>query len=298
MSQIFTDISDLKKYINVSFNLDIRLLAPYEQEAVRHVGQFIPVGLFPDIENEHADAYDLLKRAIANYTLPFAAPFLKVHMSNTGANHFRDDKMQKSSWWDVRDYCLSALSIADNALSDTIEALQDTSLSSELTLFDVDSLVADLFPNPKAFERFFNIGNSWEVLKRLEPIIVSVFKTQVLLKLDSLTVQDVLDNEGTADLLRKVIANYALLESLETSILTAVDKGFILQWEHLPWKKSSLLSDKQVERLTEKLEQKTDQLFVLLLNTIKSNPNLFPYYQGANNSGAPKITKLKSGLSL
>ncbi len=296
MGQIFQNIEEVKEYINVSSNLDVRLLAPYEREALRHIGQFVPAALLPRIEADHSEAYDLLKKATANYMLPFAAPFLKVHISNTGINNFTDEKMSKSAWWDVRDYCLSAIRIADNALSDSINELKTTNLADQLTLFNREGLVKVLFAAPRDFDSIFSIGNSWEVLQKLEPVLYAMLELYLYERIQPCTVEDLLGDEKTKDLLKNILGAYAVSEALRSSLLTATHNGLVLQWEQLPWQKSAVLTEVRTRVLVDDFYKRANDLFGLLLKYLAKNATKFPCYSGHTDVGGRKIIKKKSGL--
>lgn len=297
MGQIFTDIAEVKKYINVSKGLDVKLLSPYEEEAIRYIGKVIPEQLFQQIA-DYPQVYPLLCKAVANYMLPFAAPFLKIHLSNTGANNFDDAKMHKSEWWDVRDYCLSAIKIADNALSDAVELLQDTPLKKKLTLFENESIVAELFPTPKAFGKVHNIANSWFVFRELEPFIYSAIDIYLLSRLKTCTITDLLANEKLVRMLRDLVAAYALADALIMSNLSATVSGLVLQWEQLPWQKSALLSEERLEKIAENYMERANTLFNRLLEYIKEHPADFPCYQPSERIPIRKVIEKKSGLYL
>ncbi len=296
MGQIFQNIEDVKEYINVSFNLDLKLLIPYEKEALRYIGRFVPSSLFPEIEAQYSEAYDLLKKATTNYMLPFAAPFLKVHISNTGINNFDDEKMSKSAWWDVRDYCLSAIKIGDNALSDLIAFLENTPMSDQLTLFEREGVIKILFATPKDFESIFSIGNSWEVLQKLEPVLYTMLDLYLYDRIQPCTIEDLLDDEKTKDFLKKILGSYAVSEAMRNSLLTATHNGLVLQWEQLPWQKSAVLSEARTRVLVDDFYKRANDLFGLLLKYLAKNATKFPCYSGHTDVGGRKIIKKNSGL--
>ena len=98
---MFTNIQEIKQYTNVSNRLDFDLLKTYIEEALRvKVYPYIPKST---AETLSGDELELLKKAVANYAVAYAIPFLKVNLSNTGGNYYTDDKMEKSPWWDLRD---------------------------------------------------------------------------------------------------------------------------------------------------------------------------------------------------
>ena len=118
---MFTNIQEIKQYTNVSNRLDFDLLKTYIEEALRvKVYPYIPKST---AETLSGDELELLKKAVANYAVAYAIPFLKVNLSNTGGNYYSDDKMEKSPWWDLRDLGLSSIAMGDRALNDCISLL-------------------------------------------------------------------------------------------------------------------------------------------------------------------------------
>ena len=88
---MFTNIQEIKQYTNVSNRLDFELLKTYIEEALRvKVYPYIPKST---AETLSGDELELLKKAVANYAVAYAIPFLKLNLSNTGGNYYTDDKM-------------------------------------------------------------------------------------------------------------------------------------------------------------------------------------------------------------
>lgn len=164
---MFTNIQELKQYTNVSNRLDFDLLKTYIEEALR-------VKVYPYIPKSVADtlplpsgvgelnALELLKKAVANYAIAYAIPFLKVNLSNTGGNYYSDDKMEKSPWWDLRDLGLSAIAIGDRALNDCISLLIEQG-----KLPRPNGIISSV----NEFEKFYNLNSSWEVFTKLQPLM-------------------------------------------------------------------------------------------------------------------------------
>jgi len=129
---MFTNIQEIKQYTNVSNRLDFDLLKPYIEEALRvKVYPYIPKSVANTLNGSELE---LLKKAVANYAVAYAIPFLKVNLSNTGGNYYTDDKMEKSPWWDLRDLGLSSIAMGDRALNDRRTDVIDNTLYRELLL--------------------------------------------------------------------------------------------------------------------------------------------------------------------
>ncbi len=185
---MFNTISDIQEFINVSNDIDIELLLPYKGAAMERLCRFIPEKLFPEIKEKEEKAYKEIKRATANYMVVYAIPFLKIKLSNIGGVNYDDVKMKNASWWDLRDFGLSAVKIADKALNSAIEILEKTEFGSKLTLPNG----LGLFQRPKDVNEFYSIGDSWDVLLQLQSTIKTVFQLYVQEKLCDCTLADIL----------------------------------------------------------------------------------------------------------
>lgn len=294
---MFNNIHEIQEHINIGRNIDIELLKPYEQEALQYISKIIPADIHNEIQNTQPEAYELLRRATANYMMPFALPFLKVHISSIGGNNFDDDKMKKADWWDLRDYALSAIKIADNTLSSLVAKLQKTALSSKLTLFDKDYDATNLlFQSPTDFEQIYDIGNSWFVFQKLLPNMEVVWLLYLRGRLKTCTIADLLQDEEAKKLLRQIVGYYTLAESIALSGIVFTTSGIVLQWEQLPWQKSAVIDRKELNHLAEKYTDKANQLFALLLDYLRNNTDKFPCYEYSSEIPYRKTIAKKSGL--
>lgn len=291
----FTDITEIKKHINVSNNLDIKLLLPYEDTALRKIYEFIPKSEFNTIEANHSEIYQQIKKTVANYMVAFAIPFIKIHLSNTGGNNFDDNKLKKADWWDIRDYGLSAVRIADESLTVAINELLKTPVKSKLTLHTSDDGV---FTTPQEFSNIYSIGNSWEVFKKLKPIMQYVWKVYIRSRLKKCTLTDLLANTQTKELLQGIIAYYTIAETISNPTFLFTSSGIVLQWEELPWQKSKVIEPKALISLKQNYTIKANELLNILLTHLKENYTEFPCFEYSNPLPARKTIVKKSGLYL
>jgi len=165
---MFTNIQEIKQYTNVSNRLDFDLLKTYIEEAIRvKVYPYIPKSTAETLSD---DELELLKKAVANYAVAYAIPFLKVNLSNTGGNYYSDDKMEKSPWWDLRDLGLSSIAMGDRALNDCI-----TQLIEQGKLPRVSGIIGSV----NEFEKFYNLNSSWEVFTKLQSLIQWMWESVV-----------------------------------------------------------------------------------------------------------------------
>lgn len=291
----FNTINEVKDHINVSKNLDIKLLMPYEVEAFNKIWEFIPQDIFEDIESTHLEIFKNIKRAAANYMVAFSIPFIKIHISNTGGQNFDDNKLSKADWWDIRDFGIAAVKIADKALSKAINLLLNTSLKDQLTFLNSKELIIS---TPHEFSKIYEIGNSWDVFKRLVPLMKNSWKVYLSNQLTNCTIEEIKANEDTNELLKSIVAYFTISDAITEPTLLFTNTGIVIQWEELPWQKSQVLDFKNLELLSKKYLKKANDLLVLLHKELKDNPEKFPCYQfNSTVSHRPFIAK-KSGLYL
>lgn len=292
---MFTDIYELKKYINVSGNLDIALLEPYQEEALRKIYGYVPKSLLDKLETERTDIYELLRKSVANYTVVFSLPFLKIHLSNTGGNNFQDGKMKTSEWWDLRDFGISAKEMGDRALGDAFSLLYDSVYKTEITAFADEDLI---FKTPKDFECVYPIGGSWEVFMKLRPVIRHVWRAYLQERLKECTVAELAANAKTAPLLKEMAGCYAVADAVGDASLLFTQTGMVIGWEQLPWQKSRMLGDTQIGNLRDKYTRKANLLFDMLVQILKDNPDDFPCFRLYSPMPIRTPQTRKSGLYL
>lgn len=291
----FTDITEIKTYINVSNNLDIKLLFPYEDTALRKIYEFIPETELNAIKTNHSKVYRQIKKAVANYMVAFAIPFIKIHLSNTGGGNFDDNKLKKADWWDIRDYGLSAVRVADEALTVAIDELLKTPIKSKLTLHTNNDGV---FTTPQEFSNLYSIGNSWDVFKKLKPIMQYVWRVYIRSRLKHCTTTDLLENTQTKELLQSIVAYYTIAETVSNPTFLFTTSGIVLQWEELPWQKSKVIEPKVLEGLKKSYTIKANELFTILLKYLKENYTEYPCFEYSNPIPVRKSIVKKSGLYL
>lgn len=292
---LFTTIEGVKKHINVSKNLDIKLLMPYKVEALNKIYEFIPQDIFEEIETTHPEIFTSIERAAANYMVAFSIPFIKIHISNTGGQNFDDNKLTKADWWDIRDFGIAAVKIADKALSKAINLLLNTTLKSQLTFLNSKELI---ITTPQEFSDIYEIGSSWDVFKRLVPLMKNSWKVYLSNQLTNCTIEEIKADEDTNELLKSIVAYFTISDAITEPTLLFTNTGIVIQWEELPWQKSQVLDFKNLELLSKKYLKKANDLLVLLHKELKYNPEKFPCYQFNSTVSQRATIAKKSGLYL
>lgn len=296
---MFQDIQEIKKYVNVSVQLDMKLLEPYIEEALRvRVYPFVPKKVCEQIANE--PYYELLKKAVANYAVAYSIPFLKVHLSNTGGNNFVDGKTQKASWWDLRDFGISAVGVADRALNGLVSELSKT-----LYAFQITSFQNPIFSNINEFEKHHSLGGSLSVYAKLLPIINEVSERFMQEYLSEFCMIEALfaqmkANDTIWKYFQRAVAQATVAESVSSGAFSYTNEAIIIQWDELPWQQSKILDDKQLQSKIHHCMQQVRMYLALALEWIRKeklrNPNLLTCFVDKDVSRKP-IAK-KSGLYL
>lgn len=248
---MFDNIQEIKHYVNVSAQLDIKLLTPYLEEALRvRVYPYIPKSVCEQIVSE--PYYELLKKAVANYAVAYSIPFLKVHLSNTGGNNFVDSKMQKSAWWDLRDFGLSAVGVAERAMQSVMYELYQSPYKSSLSVFG-----NKIFVGLWEFSNYFLL-DSWEVFLKLQPVINRVWQLIVSPRLGVCTIDDLCFHSEVWTNIQAAIAYFSVSEMIEAGGVSFTNNTMLIQWEELPWQQSKLLNKNELNTLYESMINKAN----------------------------------------
>ena len=290
---MFENIQEIKKYVNVSAQLDVKLLQPYLEEAIRvRIYPYIPKSLCNKLINE--PYYELLKKAVANYAVAYSIPFLKVHLSNTGGNNFSDGKMQKASWWDLRDLGLSAVSMADRAISDVLQILYDSSYASEVSFFNKKGIFEGLWQ----FENYYSLNNSWEVYVKLLPVMDRVWQLMIAPRLGVCTIDDLRPYKNVWENLQTATAYFSVAEMIQLGNVSFTMGAMIIQWEELPWQQSKLLSGDDLDKLYKEMTLRANLFLNKAIEIIrlekKRDANLFACF--TNKNIEREVIVKKSGL--
>lgn len=297
---MFENIDQIKAHINVSKQLDFNMLKPYIEIALNDkifpmVGNEIVTMLETDsrVLKQKESIYFLIKRATANYAVALSIPFLKMHLSNTGANTFSDGKTERSPWWDIRDYGLNAISVGDKALNDAIYHLQESDWKEKLPI--LSKIQNTLFASPFEFSNIYPIGDSYEVFLKLIPIMEDVWHLYLSEQLSSCTLDNLKSNSEALFLLKKIVAYYTLSDAVLTAGLTFTKSAIVIQWEQLPWQKSQLLEQNDLLHLRSEFIAKAKTYTEVLLKFLQKNSEDFPCF-AQEESTTRKIIVQKSGL--
>jgi len=290
---MFKDVKELQQYIHVSGLLDIQLLKPYVTLALqRKIYPLVSAALLKVLQTDAPEMYKMLQSAAAHYTLACAIPFIKVHISNTGINHFQDDKMQKARWWDIRDYALSSIGIADEALSRAMEVLLDSDYQRQLPF--LDRFKPLIFRSPSEFHAVYPIGYSWELFLKLIPIMQSVWTVRVKKFVNTCSMQDIKKDVKLFLRVKKAIGYYTVCDAMDGGFFVFTQQGMRMQWEELPWQRSQILSEKAQFGIRERLWGMAEDWMREAVDYLRANRDSFPCYQ--DKEQGQKVIEKKSGL--
>jgi hypothetical protein len=278
---MFTNIQEIKQYTNVSNRLDFDLLKTYIEEALRI--KVYPYVSKTIVSETSGDTLELLKKAVANYAVAYAIPFLKVNLSNTGGNYYTDDKMEKSPWWDLRDLGLSSIAIADRALNNCIELL-----ITEGKLQRSNGIISTV----NEFEKYYSLNSSWEVFTKLQPIMQWVWESMLAPQLSTCTPNDLRNYPTIWEKLQRTTVFFTLAEAAQIHSFSFTTTAIIQQWEELPWQKSKILNAAEVYAVAQRLQQLARHELAQLKQLLEKEA--VACYVPSN--AARQVEKLKSGL--
>ena len=278
---MFTNIQEIKQYTNVSNRLDFELLKTYIEEALR-------VKVYPYIPKSTADTLSgdelkLLKKAVANYAVAYAIPFLKVNLSNTGGNYYSDDKMEKSPWWDLRDLGLSSIAMGDRALNDCINQL-----IKQGKLPRVSGIIGSV----NEFEKFYSLNNSWEVFTKLQSLIQWMWESVVAPQVTTCTPDDLRAYPVIWEKLQRTVVFFTVAEAALMNSFSFTATAIVQQWEELPWQKSKILNAAELYTLAKRLQQLARHELAQLKQLLEKEA--VACYRPS--PAAQQVEKMKSGL--
>ena len=278
---MFNSIQEIKQYTNVSNRLDFELLKTYIEEALRV--KVYPYVSKTIVSEASGDTLELLKKAVANYAIAYAIPFLKVNLSNTGGNYYTDDKMEKSPWYDLRDLGLSSIAIADRALNNCIELL-----ITEGKLQRSNGIISTV----NEFEKYYSLNSSWEVFTKLQPIMQWVWESMLAPQLSTCTPNDLRNYPTIWEKLQRTTVFFTIAEAAQVHSFSFTTTAIIQQWEELPWQKSKILNAAEVYAVAQRLQQLARHELAQLKQLLEKEA--IACYVPSN--AAQQVEKLKSGL--
>ena len=278
---MFTNIQEIKQYTNVSNRLDFELLKTYIEEALRvKVYPYIPKST---AETLSGDELELLKKAVANYAVAYAIPFLKVNLSNTGGNYYSDDKMEKSPWWDLRDLGLSSIAMGDRALNDCI-----TQLIEQGKLPRTSGIIGSV----NEFEKFYSLNSSWEVFTKLQSLIQWMWESVVAPQVTTCTPDDLRAYPTIWEKLQRTVVFFTVAEAALMNSFSFTATAIVQQWEELPWQKSKILNAAELYSLAKRLQQLARHELAQLKQLLEKEAVVC--YRPS--PAAQQLEKMKSGL--
>ena len=278
---MFTNIQEIKQYTNVSNRLDFDILKTYIEEALRvKVYPYIPKST---AETLSGDELELLKKAVANYAVAYAIPFLKVNLSNTGGNYYSDDKMEKSPWWDLRDLGLSSIAMGDRALNDCISLLIEQG-----KLPRPNGIISSV----NEFEKFYNLNSSWEVFTKLQPLMQWMWESIIAPQVSTCTPDDLRAYPAIWEKLQRTVVLFTVSEAAQMHIFSINGTAILQQWEGLPRQKSKILNGSELYTLAKRLQQLARHELAQLKQLLEKEA--VACY--VTSVAAQQVEKMKSGL--
>lgn len=198
--------------------------------------------------------------------------------------------MSTANWWDVRDMALTSVQIADRTLASVINDLIKQGIN--LPVFSASPIFATI----SDFSKIYQI-NSYDAFSKIIPILNDCLELYIRARIKDCTIDDIKADEKAYELLKKALGHYAIYTAVGDGKLSFTSQQVVVMWEQLPWQKSTLLNDKQLNSLMKSSLEKANNYFNLLIEYIKSNKNIFPCYKNATKETREPIVK-RSGLYL
>lgn len=223
------------------------------------------------ISKSHPSIYEMLIKAGVLYSFVLEIPKIKVHISNTGINHFDQNKTKTAPWWDVRDLGLSWLKKADFYLISALKYLsQIDALKNEINFFKNSFPLIDFWQ----FSTVYHLNNSadaYTIVSKLLQEALEHFKAIF----EHCDVDLFLKNEKLKPLILDYITNFALLKAIDSPLLIFLNSGIAVQYEELPWQKSVIATPEYLARLREQYQKAMDAILKRIYDFLNLNKKDF-----------------------
>lgn len=292
---MFENKKELNEFILIRNLIDLEYLLPYQEIAIRRkITPFIPADMVEELKTAKPEIYKLIKTAVANYMMPYAIPQIKVLITNSGISNQKDDRRNNANWWDVRDMALNCAKIADEALTDAMDALVALSDYKNRLSFlkQTENL---LFHTPDEFFSLTKINGGYDVFQNLIPTMEHIWLIIFKSKFQNCVLEELHRFPELEQLFKTALAFYTLADAAMANAFVITGSGIFVKWEQLPWQKSEVLSEVTLFKFSERMTQRANEIMHLIMKFIDDNIKDFPCMQNVNDLGR-KIHIRKSGI--
>lgn len=285
----------LREIARLPKNFDLKLV-DFEHGFRAKVEPIIPISLMSDeLSGLNVDAYNLLIKAGVYYSLVLDIPKIKVHLSNYGISQHEQQKAKNAAWWDVRDLGLSWLKKADECL------LQGLFVFGKLMTAEGKKRIPffrHYFPWVE-YERVNAVYpvSSAEAFLKLSQLMKDAFDA-LMVNFPSCSSEEFMSDERLAILFSNYVLYKAMCTAMELPHLSFLTRGIVVQYEELPWQKSSMLSGVFYENTSRAFAKLCDGYLEQIWEYLRIHGEKFPCYASEGNTAKVDIVRGKGGVYL
>jgi hypothetical protein len=249
MANLFNNIAELKEDApSVDLNTNTANIFPYVDDAAEaYVIPFISrayydeliaeAGSLPVITGNNVKTFYLIRKALANFGLYDAFPFMSLKVGNAGASEQSNEETNPTRQWVYRDARRAYMQKADIALDAALK-IMETTPANFATWTGSDEYAdwsAYFFTSTSQFNKILSINNSRRTFQKLVPSIAMAEDRQIKPAI-GITLMAELKANGGADafktetlrLLRRALAYYAMYYGSDDLILNIENDGITL----------------------------------------------------------------------
>lgn len=247
-----------------------------------------------ELKTQNQEAYELIVKAGVFYALVLDIPKVKVHLSNYGISQHEQGRAKNATWWDVRDLGLSWLKKADECLLQGLNIIKDDELinKKDIPFFQQSFPLVDY----ETINALYPVSSA-EVYLKLCRLMRDGFD-ELMSNFKVCTAEFLLEDKNLADLIKNYLIHKSLLDAMQMPGLTFLTRGIVVQYEELPWQKSTVLGELAFGNIARSYQLLADRYLEKIWNYMREHAQEFPCYTPPKTSPRVEIIRRKSGVFL
>lgn len=281
----------IRELARVPRNFDLGLI-DFEYGFSQKIFPIISGKVLEKLKEQEPKIYELIIKSGIFYSFVLDIPKIKVHLANYGIAQHEAQKAKNAPWWDVRDLGLSWLKKADNLLLEAMELLSETGLKNEISFFKQSFSLVDFH----TMNDFYPIQSA-EVYLKLCRMMRDAFD-ELMLNFGLCTAELLLNDPKLSVLIKKYLLHHSVLVAMNTAGLSFISRGIVVQYEELPWQKSTVLSADTLLELQQFHQKCADGWLTQIWDYMHEHKAEFPCYSPPEDVPTSKILRKNGGLFL
>ena len=303
---LIKNLEELLKYVVVDNGIDYNILSIFTAKAERKIKTLIGKEQYNEFVSMTKDdpVKELLTSAVAQLSLLYALPSLKLRITNSGIFTTDTSETRVPEWWEIRDLHNS---LKNNSFSDVDEALKEmetdpTTYPKFIYSENYTQIKNLIITHAGAFQKYFNIDDSRLTYLALVPSIRECIDEYLLPWMG----QCIYDIPNTSkgnyllELLQKALVAFTVAKIAHTGSFSLTNNTLVVKWELMPWEKAEKISENLLENLKDDRFKMGTKYLNLAKKYVVDNFDDFKCLQDQINEqkSISKIFLRKSGIYL